>query len=70
MSKATKTAKTSRRTVKVLTPGQKAAATKRRLGLDLSAIARKAVRTRRANQKRASAQKAVRTRRANQKRAA
>jgi len=52
----------------VLTPGQKAAATKRRLGLDLSAIARKAVATRRANVRRAIAQKAVATRRANAKR--
>lgn len=68
MSKAIKTAKTSsRKTVKVLTPGQKAAATKRRLGLDLNAIARKAVRTRRANQRSATARKAVRTRHAHKR---
>lgn len=51
---ATTTRATAGRTAKArkappLTPGQKAAATKRAAGLDLSAIARKAARTRLAN---------------------
>jgi len=45
------TVKTAKKTapIVILTPGQKAAATKRANGLDLSAVAQKAVQTRRDN---------------------
>jgi hypothetical protein len=69
----------AKKIVITLTPAQKAAATKRAMGLDLSAIAAKAVATRRENTERAekearaafkarslAAKRAVATRRANQ----
>ncbi len=56
-----KIAPAARKTRKVeLTAGQKAARTKRLAGLDLSAVARKAVRTRRANVRAAERAKAER----------
>jgi hypothetical protein len=69
MTKSTKTIRATRKAQPVtLTPGQKAAATKRRMGLDLTAIANKAVQTRRDNII-AAEREAAKLHRANVKRA-